>query len=610
VEQGLTGQRVDWICEDSDGVVWAGMMTGITRLKDNQLRRINRDNGLFDNNIFAIVPDKLGNLWVNSGRGIFSVTRQSLNDFADGRTDHVECTAYDGPDCVQPSDKTVQEHSACITSDGRVWFPTSRGVVVIDPAHVPTNPTAPPVHLDRLRANGIGFSTREKVVVQPGKGELEIHFTAPSFIAPRKVRFRCQLVGYDKDWVEIGDRRLALYTNLRPGRYTFRIIASNADGIWNTTGDAVEIQLLPHFYQTAWFYLLCGTFAAGTLAGGYGCRVRHLNRKQRALQEAHDLLETSVRERTTDLAKANTSLKNEIEERKRMGLEVERVHRQLIDASRQAGMAEVATSVLHNVGNVLNSVNVSATLVADQLKQSRISGLVRAVALMKEHATDLGSFVTNDPKGKQLPGFLEQLAEHLAAEQDSHLNELGLLRENVGHIKEIVAMQQSYARVSGVAEVLKVTDLVEDALRMNATALVRHEVQLVRDYGAPSLEINIEKHKVLQILVNLIRNAKYACNESGRKDKRLTVRVTNGDGFARVEVIDNGIGIAAENLTRIFNHGFTTRKDGHGFGLHSGALAATEMGGTLQAHSEGVGRGATFTLQLPVRPSVHRHDES
>jgi signal transduction histidine kinase len=123
-------------------------------------------------------------------------------------------------------------------------------------------------------------------------------------------------------------------------------------------------------------------------------------------------------------------------------------------------------------------------------------------------------------------------------------------------------------------------------------------VSLVREFEkVPSM--NVEKHKILQILVNLVRNAKYACHDSGREDKRLTIRMTNGPERVRISVIDNGVGISTENLTRIFNHGFTTRKDGHGFGLHSGSLAAKQLGGELRVHSDGLGLGATFTLELP-----------
>jgi signal transduction histidine kinase len=148
---------------------------------------------------------------------------------------------------------------------------------------------------------------------------------------------------------------------------------------------------------------------------------------------------------------------------------------------------------------------------------------------------------------------------------------------------------------------INVVDLVEDSLRLDDGVLTRHEVEVVREFGEVPL-LNVEKHRLLQILVNLLRNAKLACQDSGRADKRLTVRVANGAGRIRISVIDNGVGIPLDNLTRIFNHGFTTRKGGHGFGLHSGALAAKEMGGSLTVHSDGAGLGATFTLELPCQP--------
>lgn len=290
----------------------------------------------------------------------------------------------------------------------------------------------------------------------------------------------------------------------------------------------------------------------------------------------------------------------DITERKEAEQKLQAAHRQLLDASRQAGMAEVATGVLHNVGNVLNSVNVTTTLISDQLKKSPVLDLERVVALFREHEPELGAFFTQHPKGQKVLAFLAQLAERLKQENLDHREEMESLRKNVEHIKDIVSMQQSYAKVSGVHELVNLTDLLEDSLRMNAGALERHRVHFSRDY-AEVPPINTDKHKVLQILVNLVRNAKYACAESPRNDKQLTIRLTNGDGSVKIAITDNGVGIPRENLTRIFNHGFTTRKDGHGFGLHSGALAAKELGGSLTCHSDGPGHGAVFILELPCR---------
>lgn len=274
--------------------------------------------------------------------------------------------------------------------------------------------------------------------------------------------------------------------------------------------------------------------------------------------------------------------------------------KELLETSRQAGMAEVATSVLHNVGNVLNSVNVSATLVAEQIGRSRLRDVRRIGQLLLEHSEDPGAFLTSDPKGNKVPAYLERLGEHLEKEQASHVEELIALRKNIDHIKDIVATQQSFGRVSGVKERLKPADLVEDALSLNEASLARHQVRVQREYDSHLPAITVERHKVLQILVNLISNARHACLDAEVKDKLISVAVRNGGPEIRISVTDNGVGIPPENLNRIFNLGFTTRKDGHGFGLHSGALAAKELHGQLAVHSDGAGRGATFTLELPV----------
>ncbi|MEP6668124.1 MAG: PAS domain S-box protein [Chthoniobacter sp.] len=296
------------------------------------------------------------------------------------------------------------------------------------------------------------------------------------------------------------------------------------------------------------------------------------------------------------------AIQHDITERKRTERELEAMHHQLVETSRLAGRAEVATNVLHNVGNVLNSVNISTSLVTNRVKKSRTSSLAKVVGLLREHEANLGTFITSDPRGQRLPAYLAQLSEHLLADQKATLQELESVRENVEHIKGIVAMQQNYATFGGVKEMINVVQLVEDSMSLNEEAFSRHGVEVIREFeNVPPL--NVEKHKVLQILVNLLRNAKHACQDSDRQDKRMTVRVANGDGRIQISVMDNGVGISPENLTRIFSHGFTTRKDGHGFGLHSGALAAKEMGGSLNVSSAGPGQGAAFTLELPLYSS-------
>jgi PAS domain S-box-containing protein len=291
----------------------------------------------------------------------------------------------------------------------------------------------------------------------------------------------------------------------------------------------------------------------------------------------------------------------DVTRRKEAEATLEATHRRLLAASRQAGMAEIATGVLHNVGNVLNSVGVSLSLVHERVRNSRVDRVGLAAHLLKAHEGDLTGFLQDDPQGRQLVSYVGELGQHLSDEQKLLLAELENAGTHLAHITAIVSMQQRYATAGGVVEQVNVAELVDDALRMNAAGFERHGVEVVREYHDVP-DISLERHKLLQILVNLASNAKYAL-EGRESDRRVVVRLQpGGEGFLNISVRDNGAGISAENLPRIFEHGFTTRKEGHGFGLHSSALAARELGGTLHAASEGPGEGATFELSIPTTP--------
>ena len=338
----------------------------------------------------------------------------------------------------------------------------------------------------------------------------------------------------------------------------------------------------------------------GRLIDGFNDMLSRIQAQDAELQDARDTLERRVAERTREL-------QEEALERQQAQSELIRTHEQLMEASRFAGMAEIATNVLHDVGNVLNSVNVSASIVADSVMHGKMDALGRLSTLLEQHRNDFVHYVSQDERGRHLPEYLRTLVETLIQECRSSVAELELLRKNVDHIKDIVVMQQAYARVGGVESSANLNELVEDSLRLNAAALNRRGVEPVRDLAIIG-PLTIDKHKVLQVLVNLLRNANAACEESGRAEKRVTVRTRRRAGHVEISVIDNGVGITPENLSRIFQHGFTTRATGHGFGLHGAALAARDLGGSLSAHSDGVGCGATFTLRLPYVPSAARSE--
>ena len=622
-EPGSPGGMAHGVVEDEDGSLWILFDSALARLKNGKFSAITRENGLFDNNIFALVPDLLGNFWCDCSRGIFRVHRDELNDFCDAKVKHVNCAGFEDQSDYKTAELIESSHcGSARTPDGRIWFTTAKGLLMIDPAHVAANAVPPPVQVKRTMVNGIDFGRRQPSDLKPGRGELSFEYAALSFISPQRIQFKYCLRGYDQDWVEAGERCSAFYTNLKPGRYTFQVVARNVDGVWNKTGASVELELPPHFYQTIWFSGLCALAGLGVILGIFAWRVRALHEKHDQLLAANDLLEGKVMERTAALTSANHELKDEIDhhkrtglklaektaaleseiqERKRMEVEVERTHKELLRASHEAGMADVATSVLHNVGNVLNSVYVSVSMLRENVSRSKGANLSKLADLIKSGVDEPG-FLLSD-RGKQIPPYLKGLDDRWASDNAANLKELNSLRKNIDHIKQIVAMQQSYSRLTGVTEVVQASEMVEDAVRMNTGSLLRHQVQLVRDYQAdPS--IVVQKHKVLQILVNLVRNAKNACDDSGRTDKQITVAITPGDAQrVNIKVMDNGVGIAAENIVQVFTFGFTTRATGHGYGLHSSINAARELGGDLIAQSEGPGKGATFILELPMAPA-------
>jgi len=338
----------------------------------------------------------------------------------------------------------------------------------------------------------------------------------------------------------------------------------------------------------------------GKLYDAFNDMVARIQERDARLREARHDLERRVVERTSQLTEANRKLNQEVIERTAAQERLETAQQQLVETARQAGMAEVATGVLHNVGNVLNSVNVSANMISRTARNGHAADLARAVDLMDQHRDDLGSFVTAHERGKHLPIFLRELSGQLTSDRDAVLSELESLTKNIEHIKEIVATQQAFAKVAGTADEVELAEVFEEALKLYGTRLSRHGIQVHRDYREVPTVIT-EKHRLMQILVNLISNARHALNASTQETKHLTlITDCRGDNRVVFQVCDNGIGIAQENLTRIFSHGFTTRNEGHGFGLHSSALAAKVLGGSLSAESEGPGRGAVFTLELPV----------
>lgn len=714
---GFPTTEIRAIYPDADGHLWLGTRgQGLVLFSEGRWYSSEKLSEPFNYIVAAIQEDSAGRLWLGTPTGIMWGPKAQLLAMARDEVSSTPLHRAQVSDGVRPG--VVGAGSFPVTArtpDGRLWFGSRRGLISIDPEKIRPNLLPPPVHIERVLVDQRAVPLGETIALPAGARSLAIEYTALSFVAPTQMAFRHRLEGRDEDWVEAGTHRTALYSDLPPGDYRFRVIACNDDGVWNETGASIAIVQRPFFYQTRWFLVFA---IAGLAGGGLGIfRWRTASLKRRNAQ-----LEAGIVERTAELAKSYETLRAseyfyqslvqslpQIIVRKdtegrytyanaafaelvnlpltaiigrqdaeiyppakaeklraddlramatRLTLEFETVihrdhqparylhvkkvplydpsgqaigvqilfwdtttfreieeklkqaQREIVETSRLAGIAEMATGILHNLGNALNSVNTTAGATTARIRNSRVASLAKVSCLLAEHHDALPEFLTQDPRGRQLPSYLAQLGEHLLTERDEILADLRSLQESIDHIKELVASQQQHARATGVTEIVPAAELIEYALRISEASLKRHHIDIVREF-TPAPPVTVERQKALQIIGNLIANARDALDATTRPDKRLAIGVRPAaDGRVQVYVTDNGIGIAPDCLTRIFRFGFTTKKDGHGFGLHSSALAAREMGGALRAQSEGPGQGSTFVLELPAATPLADFDSS
>lgn len=292
--------------------------------------------------------------------------------------------------------------------------------------------------------------------------------------------------------------------------------------------------------------------------------------------------------------------------RKEAQADLNRLNQKLVDMSRLSGMSEIATSVLHNIGNVLNSVNVSVSIIHDVIKASDTPKLIKLSELIKNDIKHESDYLTNHPKGKLIPEYIENLSKNLYIDHKRIGGEIENLNVNIQHIKDIVLMQKDISGISGLSEIVSLSDIIETAITLGCGLADRININILQKYDH-SRDININKSKLLQILVNLIRNAKDALHaDNGNMNKEIIIETKKSSDNKFIEIIvkDNGLGILPANMNKIFSMGFTNKINGHGFGLHSSALAAQEIGGSLGVESEGAGKGATFILRVPEAKEI------
>ena len=589
------------IHEDSKGQLWVGTSLGVNVLDIETHEILNYfsiTDGLPDDAVWGITEDHNGDIYMGTTNGL-AVWDPEAEIF----------TVFDKQDGLQ--DNEFNSGSAFTSSTGEVYMGGINGFNVFHPSDLKGNPFAPPVVITEI------LLFNEPVPIQGDENEpsesaileksitytdelslsytdkvISFEFAALNFTVPEKNQYAYKLEGFDEKWTYIGNRNFVTYTDLSPDEYTFRVKASNNDGVWNEEGTSLSVTIIPPFWQTTWFYVIVALFISASGFGGYRYRVRSIT-----AQNKH--LEREVAERTSELDAKNSELGEKNEHLEEILQELKETRDELVEKAHKAGMADIASGVLHNVGNILNSVNTSSSLIKDTIIKSKLDGFIKANKVLRDHIDDIGKFISENPKGEKIIQYYLKLEEPLKEEREQILAQSKRLEEKIEIINEVISAQQTYAGASIHANQALMGDMIDNALALQAGSIERHGLIVEKDLQATK-PIIAQRSKLIHVLVNIFKNAKEAMSENAPENRKIIIKTWEDQEYVYLSIADYGPGINPEHLGKVFTQGFTTKKDGHGFGLHSCANYIKEMGGTIKVENRKGEKGAIFELSFPV----------
>ncbi len=582
--RALHSKQIISLYETEQNILWVGTMDmGLSRFDpvDGGFTHFNQKDGLSGDFVTGLTMDDQEMLWI--------VTRNGLSRM---NTRTHTFNRYNASHGLVNGAFNV--NSVVRDPNGVIHIGSKQGVLSFDPATLKDNPHIPPVVLTDFKLFNksvpigrlddgrtllpVAITDAQQITLAYSDYVMSFEYAALDFVSPQQNQYAYIMHGLESRWNEVGSRSFATYTNLSPGVYTFTVKASNNDGLWNETGTSLKIVVTPPFWQTWWFRLLIGSLIVSSAVLVHKVRVYRIKQRNKELEQ-------KVAERTLVLREQKKQLQSTL-------TELNETKDELVENAHKAGMADIASAVLHNVGNSLNSANTSVSLIQDQLKKSKLARLGQFGELIDR-------YLQTDETGQKALKFYGMLKEVLHKEKATIAENADRLQKVIDEIHHTVTAQQEYAKGQVRYDTAPLEEIVESTLAFQLGAVPEAPLTIEKNFDSIP-PVRVQKAKLAYVLTNIYKNAIEALADTPPEERRIKVDISKKERQAVISITDNGCGIAPDQLTQIFAYNYTTKANRRGFGLHSCSNYMTEMRGEMRAESDGPNRGARFVISIPL----------